>query len=264
MQRSDILIAEPTVEPVTLAQAKAHLRVTSASEDALISTLIKAARGYAESFCTKALVLQSRQLLLDELPGCIEIRHGPVRAVQSIQYLDSAGVLQTLATTEYRLDKHAGRIVEAYDKTWPETYDEPNAVKVNYTAGLVLPFTADAATDVLTSAGHGFAAADQLQVSTLGGTLPSGLAASTNYHVRDATADTLKLAATAGGAAIDITANGTAPNVLGNFPAEIHAAMLLLIGHLFEHREETISGTIIATLPMGVEPLLAPHRLLRA
>lgn len=263
MHRSDILIAEPAVEPVTLATAKAHLRVTAADEDSLITTLLRAARLHVEEYCAKALVLQSRLLLLDRFPGCIDIYRGPVRAVQSIQYLDSAGVLQTLATTEYRVDKHSGRIAEAVDKTWPETYAEPNAVRVNYTTGLVAPFTADAVTDILTSAGHGLANADQVQVSTLGGVLPAGLAASTNYHVRDATADTLKLAATAGGAAIDITGAGTTPNVLGNFPADLHAAMLLLVGHLFENREQTVKGTIVAALPMGVESLLSPYRLLR-
>ena len=65
----------------------------------------------------------------------------------------------------------------------------------------------DATTDVLDSAAHGFANADTVVV--WGSGLPTGLAVGTVYHVRDVTTDSLKLAATAGGAAIDLTAVGS-------------------------------------------------------
>lgn len=45
-------------------------------------------------------------------------------------------------------------------------------------------------------------------------------------------------------------------------PSAVQQAMLLLIGNWYENREATISGTIIADVPMGVEALLAPYRLL--
>lgn len=45
-------------------------------------------------------------------------------------------------------------------------------------------------------------------------------------------------------------------------PAHFRQAMLLLIGNWFENREATISGTIIATVPMTVESILWPHRML--
>lgn len=45
-------------------------------------------------------------------------------------------------------------------------------------------------------------------------------------------------------------------------PAAIKQAILLLVGHLYENRETTISGTIITSVPFGVEALLAPFRVL--
>lgn len=44
-------------------------------------------------------------------------------------------------------------------------------------------------------------------------------------------------------------------------PQAIKAAMLLLIGHLYERREQSIVGTIVAELPMGVPALLAPYQI---
>jgi uncharacterized phiE125 gp8 family phage protein len=43
------------------------------------------------------------------------------------------------------------------------------------------------------------------------------------------------------------------------FPADVGAAALLIIGHLYEHRESVVIGTIPGELPMGVEMLLAPY-----
>lgn len=70
----------------------------------------------------------------------------------------------------------------------------------------VVPVIAD---DTLEAPSHGFANADKVVVWAVPGVaLPTGLAEGTVYHVRDATTDDLKLAATAGGAAIDITVVG--------------------------------------------------------
>jgi hypothetical protein len=70
-----------------------------------------------------------------------------------------------------------------------------------------VPVIAD---DTLEAPGHGFSNAQMVVVWAVPGVaLPTGLSEGTVYHVRDATTDDLKLAATAGGAAIDITAVGS-------------------------------------------------------
>ena len=63
------LISPPAVEPVTLADMKAHLRVTHDSEDAMIASLIKAAREELEQAAGLALISQGWRLYLDCWPG---------------------------------------------------------------------------------------------------------------------------------------------------------------------------------------------------
>lgn len=47
----------------------------------------------------------------------------------------------------------------------------------------------------------------------------------------------------------------------GSVPAPVKAAILLVLGHLYERREQTIMGAPITEVPMGVPALLAPYRL---
>lgn len=76
-------------------------------------------------------------------------------------------------------------------------------------AGAFVNFTADATLDQLTSNGHGFVANQRVRVEALPGvSLPTPLAAGVTYYVVSPATNTLKLAATSGGAAIDITAPG--------------------------------------------------------
>ena len=51
------------------------------------------------------------------------------------------------------------------------------------------------------------------------------------------------------------------PDQAANIPFNIKAGLLLLIGNLFENREENVAGTIANKLPFGVDALLRPYRL---
>lgn len=64
-------------------------------------------------------------------------------------------------------------------------------------------FMSIASTDVVYSAGHGWS--DTQKITFYNGTPPGGLTEGVTYFVRDATTDTFKVAATSGGAAIDLT-----------------------------------------------------------
>lgn len=92
------------VEPVTLVEAKAHLRVFHSSDDALISGQIAAARQYAENFTGRALVIASWRQTLDWF--CTPIRPAlwPVSEIDAITYLDSDGVRQALDASAYAFD----------------------------------------------------------------------------------------------------------------------------------------------------------------
>jgi uncharacterized phiE125 gp8 family phage protein len=131
------LVAAPAREPVTLQQAKDHLRVDAAVDDSVIDPLIKTARQHIEDFSHRALITQTWDLFLDEFPGIILMPKPPLQSVTQIQYLDTAGVKQTLASTEYKVDvtRHPGRIVPAWGKSWPLTRNEINAVEIRFVAG---------------------------------------------------------------------------------------------------------------------------------
>lgn len=130
-------LTDAATEPVSLAEAKAHLRVTAADDDTLIEALIKAARQACENELGRALITQIWQKTLDVFPESIDLPYPPVQAVQSIDYLDEAGALTVLPAASYTLDDRSepAWLVPAYDYEWPATLDAVNAVTVTYTAG---------------------------------------------------------------------------------------------------------------------------------
>lgn len=130
-------LVDATVEPITLAEAKAHLRVTVSSEDALITALITAARTTCEERLRRTLIDTDWQLTLDAFPCALPLRMPRVIAVESVEYVDSAGAPQTLAGSEYQVDGESepGWIVPAYGKAWPATREQANAVTVTYSCG---------------------------------------------------------------------------------------------------------------------------------
>lgn len=132
----------PASEPVTLAEAKAHLRVTHASEDTLISSLIIAARNYVEGLCNRPLITRTYLLKLDRFPGRNEIvlPSGKVSAVSVIRYFDTSNSNITLASTNYVVEgaRLPGSVVLAYGiSSWPNTRFQPGlaSVDITYTAG---------------------------------------------------------------------------------------------------------------------------------
>ncbi|CDG54566.1 MULTISPECIES: head-tail connector protein [Halomonadaceae] len=56
---------------------------------------------------------------------------------------------------------------------------------------------------------------------------------------------------------ITITATAGAEDT----PPDVDIAVLLLVGHWYENRESVVIGTISSEAPMGVDMLLAPHRI---
>jgi uncharacterized phiE125 gp8 family phage protein len=131
------LITAPATEPITIAEAKLHLRVDSTDDDTLITALIVAARQGAEHITGRALMPQTWELALDEFEDIIRLRKAPLTSITSIKYLDTAGVLQTLTTSDYLLDDHSepARVMPAYGASWPSTRDQANAVLVRFAAG---------------------------------------------------------------------------------------------------------------------------------
>ncbi len=183
-----VVVTAPTVEPVTLADAKAHLRVTSNAEDALISARIKAARRWCERYCRRGFITQTVRLRMDEFPDeddgdVIFLPWGKVASVTSITYVDTGGTTQTMDAADYitDLDNVPARVSPAYGYLWPLAREQLGSINVTYVVG------ASTAED------------------------------------------------------------------------DVKAALLLVLGDLYENREASIIGASYVVNP-AVEALLAPHR----
>jgi uncharacterized phiE125 gp8 family phage protein len=168
-------ITPPAAEPLSLIEAKAHLRVDFPDDDALILGLITASRYAAENICRRVLVTQSWELTLDGFPrrlfngafvtyavyeqvipnlqqlqtgytlrfrsGKIELPMARLQTVDYVKYNDTIGTLTTLDPSLYIVDgsSEPGIIAPAYGTYWPDAQSVINSVKVGFTSGYGLP-----------------------------------------------------------------------------------------------------------------------------
>lgn len=135
------LVTPPASEPLTLAEAKDHLRVTHNAEDNLLAAYVSAARQACEGYQRRSYITQTWELALDAFPsahaGEIELPRPPIQSVTSIKYIDTDGAEITMATADYQVDvdSEPGRLFPAYGTRWPATRVVPNAVRIRYVAG---------------------------------------------------------------------------------------------------------------------------------
>lgn len=186
------LVTQPVAEPVSLAEAKTHLRVDVADDDTYIGTLISGARLACEQVSRRAFVTQEWELSLESWPetNYIQLPRPPLASVTSISYVDSGGTTQTMSAGDYVVDtaSEPGRVWLGYGKSWPSATLRPGpAITVRFVAG------------------YGNAAA---------------------------------------------------------VPQNYKQALLLLIGHYYENREEIMvqSGAVAVKMPMAAEWLLMMDR----
>lgn len=132
-----IRISGPAVEPLTVAEAKAQVRITNSAEDALIARYITAARIHAENLLERTLVTSQWRLILDAFPDAIRLPYPTIQSVDALRFVDVNGATQTLDPADYIVDtaREPGWIVPADGKSWPETLYRINTVEVEYTAG---------------------------------------------------------------------------------------------------------------------------------
>lgn len=131
------LITPPAAEPVTLSEAKAHLKVDTTADDALITSLVTAARARAEWHTGRAFVTQSWTLWLDGWPqnGLIEIPLPPLQSVTQVKLYALDGTPSVLDPSAYQLDA-ASAPARLLRKSEPAAnLRAVNAVEIAFTAG---------------------------------------------------------------------------------------------------------------------------------
>lgn len=133
------LITAATTLAVSLVEAKAHLRVTDATDDTLITALITTATETAEQITGRAIMPQTWELTLDTFPAAFELTRIPAVSVTTIKYTDESGVLTTMDSESYTVDIADdfgfAYVVPAYRTEWPTARDQINAVAVRFVAG---------------------------------------------------------------------------------------------------------------------------------
>lgn len=138
MYRS-VVVVEPTLEPVGLAEAKLHLRVDIDDDDATIAALVRASREYAEMYMGRALVTQTRELVLDGIPGrVVALPFPPLQSVASVTFIDEAGDELVIPATDYVVDTTLtpGALMLRRGASWPAVdLIETGGVRIRYVAG---------------------------------------------------------------------------------------------------------------------------------
>lgn len=202
------VVVPSTEEPVSVADAGAHLRLDAYGsppeypDEALLTALISAAREYVEGLSGLVLAPKTLEMTgrsfdgLCRWPGDLGIllKVAPVTGIESVRYIDGDGNEQTMASSDWLLDSYATvpALFPAYGvSTWPTPRDEPNAVRIRFTAGY---------------------------------------------------------AGTSGSPTVEV------------IPQSLRAAILLMLGHLYENREQT-TGIKLDEIPLGIQALIEPYRL---
>jgi len=126
------------IYPVSVLDVRNHCRIDTADNDdyllGLIASALSTLRTLPGAHDRHSLRLPHGQVADSAV---IELPRNPVSAVGSVQYYDSANVLQTITSTNYVTDfvSIPARISEAPGYSWPNHYTRTNACLVNFTRG---------------------------------------------------------------------------------------------------------------------------------
>lgn len=134
-----VLTSAPSIEPVTLADIKAHLRIEGTSEDVVLSSLALTSRLHIETALGLALTAQRWMLTLDAWPasGVLYLPIRPLLSVDAVRVLPASGAAAVLHPSTYVVDTTGwrGRIVRAFGADWPCPSKAANGIEIDMTAG---------------------------------------------------------------------------------------------------------------------------------
>ncbi len=137
------IVTAAASEPITLAEAKAFLRVDGSDDDDLINALISAAREMCEQYTRRILVTTTVDEYFDGFPNykdavskdIIYLSRGPVQSITSVKYVDEIGSEETVDSSYYVSDIISEPARIASTAGWFATNGIINQVIVRYTVG---------------------------------------------------------------------------------------------------------------------------------
>jgi len=131
------LLAGPAEEPVSLAEAKAFLRLDDTAEDALVTTLITAARLHVEGTTARALIAQTWRLVLDGWPTdrAVRLPVAPLMSLTAVTAYDAAGDGHELDLSQFDIDAATPRLLVPGDIAGMPSLRERQGLQIDYVAG---------------------------------------------------------------------------------------------------------------------------------
>jgi uncharacterized phiE125 gp8 family phage protein len=100
------MTSPPAAEPVTVADAKAHMRIDTDAEDVLIGSLLLTSRLHIETALSLALITQSWTMTLDRWPSArqLDLPLAPLRSIDEVRVKDARGDATEVPEQNYLVD----------------------------------------------------------------------------------------------------------------------------------------------------------------
>lgn len=186
-----VLVTPPSEMPVSLAEAKVHLRVDHTDEDGLITSLVKAATSHLDGYngvLGRGIVTQTWRQDFDAFPGRTLRLPLPATSISSIKVRSSAGTLSTVASEAYALkqDELGSYVRFDDDYSSPSDLAQSNAVLVEFVAGYgaaaAVPYELKVA--ILLLVGHWFVNRTAVVTGTIATDIPMAVSMLVESHRR--------------------------------------------------------------------------------
>ena len=110
-------------EPITLDEAKTHLRVDSAEDNALITGLITTARLFVENWTCRKLITTLIEKIYDVPIDSFALPSPPLQEVTKIEIVNDAGEKTEVSSALYNVDPSVdtpGRVQLKTGSVWPD------------------------------------------------------------------------------------------------------------------------------------------------
>jgi len=131
------VITPASTYPVTLTEAKSHLKVDTTADDTYITSIIKAATQLSEEYTNRFFIDTVIDQTCSDFAQLQTLFKSKVSAVAHVKYYDNDNSLQTLSATIYdtQLQYEPSQIQLAENQSFPSITKRNDAVVARYTVG---------------------------------------------------------------------------------------------------------------------------------